>query len=834
MPRGEPAIRRGEKGRVFDARQFRRNLDDFVADEPTPLAATGDAPGGFDRAGFESRLGDAFGGEGPVDPQAEADSRMVRSAERAGLGDEIRRMLRDGSTSGEIAERLRVMGKLDPREASRVSRAFAREMGAGDPREARAALPSPVRPMPGPAPAATVPVDEPAPQDQLENSPVESPAPAPALAAGQTALEGGRVGQVITTPAGNKVRASIDPETARKYNTGDPAVADHLHRAADEHAANRPWRSGQPDLPHTRKYENPTRPGAVAMSVTNRKTGKEHEVEFPSEAHAYLWEAGRMAQLAASPDADDDTREQAEANLQHLAEEFASFGLSSPAAVAAAGRAYYRDVNRAGRTHGGPGPILAPESSVFAGQETREWMGRDSPDVPGIRPGVIASISRAMGGRPVNEPYRTTVQTVSAPGSLVGDSVAVHTAVHKDLEAIPESMRSRMWTADQNTGQPVMQGPPPGAIETDPFWRQMSERENPPRGVAIQVPLSRIKVRPALMQHRISHQGPSGESGTLGGIDVYDPEKAGLMELWPSDRDIPEHDVRKGDLLLVGGHNRHGLASRLGVDAVNAIIMDAKSPEEAKLNAAINNIAQGNVDPVDAAKVFRDKRMPRDEIVPWLKSLGASMKKDVMNQGIAMANLPDALWSQVMREYQHGLPPTVPYDKLAVIGGMGLDDHDAANVYRMVARDPRASTGQLKAFGSMVRQAKRQEAENPSAGETDLFGDPIGDPSYMKAAALADAVRSSLASEARLMGQVSKRKAADTLGERGVGQIDADAAQANREHRKNLAATFEREFEMGRFQGQLLDLARTGVSPQKAVALIVQELEKRHAAAQVG
>ena len=794
-----------------DARRFRQNLEDFYQNEPAPVAQPA-AP-----SGFESRLEEAMNPPQPApDPFAEqmagfrADpTGAIGRAERAGVGDEIRRMVGEGRSLEEISAHLGTIAKIPPDEAARMARAVAISAGQAQP--------------------PATPVDEPQSARALENvasAPQEQPSPPPAA---QPPAPPERVRQVITTPSGNRVKASLDPQTAKLYNQGDPRALEHVHRLVDEHANSRPWRTGQPDLPKVRRYENPTRPGAVRDDLVDRRTGRPFQVEFPSEAHAYLWEAGRMAKLAADPDADEDTREQAEVNLQYLANEFKSFGLSSPRAIAAAGMAYFRDINRMAKGHSGAGPVLAPESSVFANQETRDWTGKDSPDMPGMRPGVMASMVRAMGGKPHDEPYRTTVQDVAAPGSLVGDSIATHAAIHKDMEAIPEAMRGGMWTADQNTGQPVMQGPPPRAVYTDPFWKQMSERGVFPKGVAMQLRPDQIKVVPAISQHRVHTKGKYGAGSNLDDVEVWDHDKAGNLEVWQSPNDIPEHGISKGDVILMGGHTRYDAARRLGVDYHNVIFMDADSPREAKLKAAINNISGGTVDPIDAAKVFREMGMPPEKAVAHLKRSGTSMSKATVAAGLGISRLPAPIWSQVMREYQHGIQPSVPYDKLATIGDMGLDDHDAVAVFRHAAANKGISNGQLRAFGSMIRQARTEEKQNPQSGETDLFGDPIDDPSYMKAAAIADKVREKLADEARLMGQVSKKKSTDTIGEYNIGQIDADAAQAHRERRKDLMALFDQDFQLGRFHGTLLELARSGVTPQKAAALVIRELEKRHA-----
>jgi hypothetical protein len=177
-----------------------------------------------------------------------------------------------------------------------------------------------------------------------------------------------------------------------------------------------------------------------------------------------------------------------------------------------------------------------------------------------------------------------------------------------------------------------------------------------------------------------------GVTDRLKGVDQWNPMYAGRVVAW---------EDREGRVFVADGHQRVGLAKRLeaqghspiGVDAITLREADGVTAEDARVYAALKNIAEGTGTAIDAAKVIRDAGAHVLEHLP--------PKSALVRDGAALARLSDVAFGAV---YNDVLPP----DFAAVIGHL-LPDHPESHeamVDLLVKTDP-ANRGQAE---SIVRQ----------------------------------------------------------------------------------------------------------------------------------
>jgi hypothetical protein len=193
-----------------------------------------------------------------------------------------------------------------------------------------------------------------------------------------------------------------------------------------------------------------------------------------------------------------------------------------------------------------------------------------------------------------------------------------------------------------------------------------------------------------------------GVTDRLRGVDEWNPMYAGRIVAW---------EDQGGRVFVADGHQRVGLAKRLeeqghtpiGVDAITLREADGVSSEDARVYAALKNIAEGTGTAVDAAKVIRDAGAHVLEHLP--------PKSALVRDGAALARLSDAAFGAV---YNDVLPP----DFAAVIGHLLPDRPEAHEgmVDLLVKTDP-ANRGQAE---SIVRQGIAAGFHHETQNE--LFG----------------------------------------------------------------------------------------------------------------
>ena len=145
---------------------------------------------------------------------------------------------------------------------------------------------------------------------------------------------------------------------------------------------------------------------------------------------------------------------------------------------------------------------------------------------------------------------------------------------------------------------------------------------------------SLIDADPRRFQYKHTAEA-SGSVGSLAGVQKYDENLGGIIQVWK--------DPGDGKTYVVNGHNRLDLAKKLGAKDVTVRFLDAGSAKEARSIGALTNIAEGRGTAVDAAKYFRDTGFGKKE----LEDRGVPMREKIADDGLALSKLDDSLFDKV-------------------------------------------------------------------------------------------------------------------------------------------------------------------------------------------
>jgi hypothetical protein len=264
---------------------------------------------------------------------------------------------------------------------------------------------------------------------------------------------------------------------------------------------------------------------------------------------------------------------------------------------------------------------------------------------------------------------------------------------------------------------------------------------------------SKIHFDPGRFQYKLEQTDTkTGSVGSLAGVKKFDPELAGVVQVW--------HDPANGKTFVVNGHNRLDLAKKLGVSKVAVRYIDAKDAGEARAKGALTNIAEGRGTAVDAAKFFRDTGIQKAD----LDRRGIPLTEAKANQGLALAGLAHPLFRRVIDQ-------SLPVERATIIGGSGLSHEQQSKLVAHLDKQKGTVTNaHLKEMVDEVKAAPTRKAEGGG-----LFGhdDAEAESLFNHRTSLIAHIKERLGKEKRLFGTVAKSKAAATL-ERGGNTIDTE------------------------------------------------------------
>jgi len=196
-----------------------------------------------------------------------------------------------------------------------------------------------------------------------------------------------------------------------------------------------------------------------------------------------------------------------------------------------------------------------------------------------------------------------------------------------------------------------------------------------------QVSPAELEIRPQEMQYKI--RGQSNKQGLTGTnrIEQWDERLAGLISV--------ARDPSTGRLVVANGHHRAEAALRLGADKVNVMVV-SDDLVEGRMIGAIQNIAEGQGTPWDAAKLMRDGRMGASDLAMRNVDLGGRIARDA----IPLSRLPQEL-------FDAGVQGKLGLDKAVALGSVdGLDE--------TVIRDVAAAASKGKWSPDKIAQAMQE------------------------------------------------------------------------------------------------------------------------------
>jgi hypothetical protein len=296
----------------------------------------------------------------------------------------------------------------------------------------------------------------------------------------------------------------------------------------------------------------------------------------------------------------------------------------------------------------------------------------------------------------------------------------------------------------------------------------------------------------------------SGEVGSLSGVGVWDPNLAGVVSVW--------QDPADGKTYVINGHNRLALAKRLGAEEVTVRYLKAANAKEARAIGAMQNIAQGAGTEVDAAKFFRDTGLNTAEQV---KAKGLPLKSGKTEKGLALAQLPDEMFQDVVQG-------NLRVRRAAVIGSSGLDQDKQREVYKVLKARPSMTDETLQEYVEHLAVSTRQ-----TQTEINLFGSSKKSvDTGLARAELSNSLKKALGREARLLGAVSKNtQAVELLERRGGNVINVQQSQQQAQEAGSVLRVFNQLKSSGPV-GAALDQAAAKVTAGGNKAKVQRELRE--------
>jgi ParB-like chromosome segregation protein Spo0J len=189
----------------------------------------------------------------------------------------------------------------------------------------------------------------------------------------------------------------------------------------------------------------------------------------------------------------------------------------------------------------------------------------------------------------------------------------------------------------------------------------------------------------------------SGASGSLSGSTGYNPMLGGVVSVW--------RDPADGVTYVVNGHNRLKLAKESDYDKLLVRYIDAPNAEQARAMGALQNIAEGQGTPVDAAKYMRDT----GESAETLAGKGVNLSGPVIAKAIPLSRLPQNLFDKVATGQ-------LDLAKAVALGSEALD--------QQVINDVAAEATKRKWSAEKITQAMQEAkfATTTVADDGDLLG----------------------------------------------------------------------------------------------------------------
>ena len=319
------------------------------------------------------------------------------------------------------------------------------------------------------------------------------------------------------------------------------------------------------------------------------------------------------------------------------------------------------------------------------------------------------------------------------------------------------------------------------------------------KGIA-EVDPSSIAVDPKRFQYKIIGElTKTGNVGSLTGVKKWDENLAGIIQVWedPADKQV----------YVVNGHNRLDLAKKLGAEEVTIRYLQANSAKEARGIGALTNIAEGRGTSLDAAKFFRDSGLNKDD----LDAKGIPMKESIANNGLALANLSNSLFSRVILG-------SLAESRAIAVSKIVTDLPPSEKAYQQQEEllqlvEDREKKGKnitnevIEELALVLQNAPTHQEEQ--GGLLGLLGyTPETKSLAIERATLQASVKKRLSQEAKLFGVVGKSKAAKQL-EKAGNQINVEESSQVSTTASKALHSFGEEAKLSGTVSNLLNAAAT-------------------------
>ena len=245
---------------------------------------------------------------------------------------------------------------------------------------------------------------------------------------------------------------------------------------------------------------------------------------------------------------------------------------------------------------------------------------------------------------------------------------------------------------------------------------------------------------------------------TLKRVQSWLPERGNQLIVWQD---------RAGRFFVVDGHQRTGLARRLLAEGRESDIRipgvlyreaDGVSAAAAMRTAALKNIAEGNANPIDGAKIIRDGGKDALKDMP--------MSKDAVRTAADLAKLGDEAFGMVVNE-------VVPANYARFVGQLIDDPARQKAALDALARFQPDNEGQAAALVRRVVDADMVTAEGTQG---DMFG-VTPESTVFEEVRIVDAAMRTLRTDAKLYARVFREaERIERTGSKVAREETADAA----------------------------------------------------------
>jgi hypothetical protein len=389
---------------------------------------------------------------------------------------------------------------------------------------------------------------------------------------------------------------------------------------------------------------------------------------------------------------------------------------------------------------------------------------------------IVGPLTRFLESQPGDstamEGFKNAVEGLLAGAILSGGVRAVRAGLHPQQTAaqITEAFRQ---LRDSPTGQLLrseageVRLPGGGAEAVPPAVATPAAAPEAPRPQVHEQAVAELQLDPARFQYKVQ-TAEGGTTGSLAGVQTYDPNLAGIIQVW--------RDPADGQLYVVNGHNRVALAQRLGVEQIPVRELHVASAEEARTIGALTNIAEGRGSAIDAAKLFRDTGMD----VAHLQARGVPLRERIAADGLALANLQDTLFDDLIQG-------RLPLERGIIIGSKITDPDQQLKLVELLRAEGRVNADTVREYADFVHSAPSQQVVQDT-----LFGAEETTQSLAKEKfRLAAAIREQISKDKTLFARVSKESAAQRLTEAG-SVINIEESQRIAAESERLLNVFDR------------------------------------------